>query len=154
MGGGSTWSKLKSNSTSGVDNEFWLGTVTTTGSSTITVTYSGSVSSDWIELSAQEYSNGFGASASWTTDTTGVTNTTSSSTTVALPSLSPSGSGELYVGMAFVSNYGRGWLHERLHVRSHAREQHLCLRFERLEFGSVRRRLSRRRALITRLPSY
>ena len=105
-GGGSTWRKLTSNSTGGVDNEFWLGTVATTGSSTITVTYSGSVSSDWIELSAQEYSNGFGASASWTTDTAGVTNTTSSSTTVALPSLSPSGSGELYVGMAFVSNTG------------------------------------------------
>ncbi len=105
-GGGSTWRKLTSNSTGGVDNEFWLGTVATTGNSTITVTYSGSVSSDWIELSAQEYSNGFGASASWTTDTSGVTNTTSSSTTIALPSLSPSGSGELYVGMAFVSNDG------------------------------------------------
>jgi RHS repeat-associated protein len=104
-GGGSTWRKLTSNSTGGDDNELWLGTVATTGSSTITVTYSGSVSSDWIELSAQEYSDGFGASASWTTDTSGVANTTSSSTTVALPSLTPSGANELYVGLASVDNY-------------------------------------------------
>ncbi|MEO9180359.1 MAG: RHS repeat-associated core domain-containing protein, partial [Acidimicrobiales bacterium] len=48
----------------------------------------------------------FGAGASWTTDTSGVTNSATSATPVALPSLTPSGTGELYFGLADVDNGG------------------------------------------------
>jgi hypothetical protein len=87
-GGGATWQKL-TNAGSNPDVELWLGTVTTTGSSTITVSYSGSVTSDAIELDAQEYTNGTGASTTWTKDVVGSSNNTSSSTEVDPGSWTP-----------------------------------------------------------------
>jgi RHS repeat-associated protein len=104
-GGGATWQKL-TNAGSNPDIELWLGTVTTAGSSTITVSYSGSVTSDAIELDAQEYTNGTGSSTTWTKDVVGSSNNTSSSTTVTFPTLTPSASHELYVGFARVPNTG------------------------------------------------
>jgi RHS repeat-associated protein len=104
-GGGATWQKL-TNAGSNPDIELWLGTITTTGSSTITVTYSGSVASDAIELDAQEYTNGTGSSTTWSQDVVGSSNNTTSSTTVAFPTLTPSATHELYVGFARIPNTG------------------------------------------------
>ncbi len=104
-GGGATWSKL-TNAGSNPDVELWLGTITTPGSSTITVTYSGSVTSDTIELDAQEYTNGTGSSTTWSQDVVGSSNNTSSSTSVTFPTLTPSASHELYVGFARMDNTG------------------------------------------------
>ncbi len=104
-GGGATWQKLTSmNSTpGGIEEELWLGTITTTGPSTITVTYSGGVSGFNSELDAQEFTNGTGASTTWSKDVTGTSENTSS-TNVAFPSLTPTGTGELYAGFANVEN--------------------------------------------------
>jgi len=104
-GGGATWQKL-TNTVDGVDVELWLGTVTTTGSSTITVSYSGSISSTSVELSAQEYTSSTGPTTVWSSDVVGNAHNDSSSTTVTFPSLTPSTSGELYVGYARVQNTG------------------------------------------------
>ncbi len=107
-GGGATWSKLTnmSSTSGGIEEELWLGTITTTGSSTITVTYSSSVSGDSSELNAQEFESSTGTSTTWAKDVAGTSNNTTSSTTVAFPSLTPTGTAELYAGFANVANTG------------------------------------------------
>jgi hypothetical protein len=72
--------------------------VTASGSSTINVTYSGSVSSTATELAAQEYTSSAGSSTTWTKDVASSVDTTSKSTALTFPTLTPSGTGELYVG--------------------------------------------------------
>jgi len=97
-GGGATWAKLTSyEDASSHDLEVWLGTVTTTGSSTISVSYSASVGSSSVELIAQEFTAGLGGASVWTKDVgSGISNATS--TTVASPTLTAASAGELYVG--------------------------------------------------------
>jgi hypothetical protein len=100
-GGGATWQKVRSVN-NGVDDELWIGTVSAVGNSTITVAYSASVSSDWVELSSQEFTYGTGASTTWSIDKNGeADNNWGSSSTLVYPSLTPAGSHELYVGMSF-----------------------------------------------------
>ena len=96
-----TWSKAVDYPVTahGYDAQIWYGTVTTTGSSTITVNYPGGAPSDWIEFNAQEFSSSAGSGTTWGVDHTG-TQSNASSTTETFPSLSPSGSGELYFGYA------------------------------------------------------
>ena len=60
---------------------------------------SGRRASDWIEFNAQEFSSSAGSGTTWGVDHTG-TQSNASSTTETFPSLSPSGSGELYFGYA------------------------------------------------------
>ena len=55
------------------------------------------------EYGAQEFSAGLGANTVWALDKSGTTNG-ASSTTVPFPSLTPSGTGELYFGYAQVAN--------------------------------------------------
>jgi len=106
-GGATTWTRLTqhTDSTDVVDDELWMGPVTTTGSSTISVTFSASVKSDLVELVAQEFSAGLGASTTWAQDTANSQNN-ASSTKVAFPSLTPASSAELYVGYGYVANSG------------------------------------------------
>jgi YD repeat-containing protein len=104
-GGGATgWTKISRSTANGGDNELWLGTVTTTGSSTITVTFSPSASGKITELDAQEFQSSTGTSTTWSVDVAGNAGTTVSSTVVNLPTLAPSGSGELYVDYTGVDN--------------------------------------------------
>jgi RHS repeat-associated protein len=103
-GGGATWKFLARDTGSLLGNtEFWLGTVTSTGSSTITVSYTSSIGSTYVDLVAQEFTDGTGASTTWTEDTSGGLNN-NSTTTVTLPTLTASSSGELYVGLAFTGS--------------------------------------------------
>jgi RHS repeat-associated protein len=97
-GGVTTWHKdvAKVGTEEGNDDEIWWGVVSTTGASTITVAYTGSFSDD--ELMAQEYSAGSGAT--WSAGASG--STSSSTSTVTFPSLTPSGPGQLYLGFAEV----------------------------------------------------
>jgi hypothetical protein len=101
-GGVSSWTRLKSYSSGGEDDELWLGTVSSPGASTISITYSGSVSSTWVELSAQEFSSGLGTSTTWALDNAGVVS--GSSTSLSFPSLTPAGSKELYFGYCDLAN--------------------------------------------------
>src|SRR6266851_5636292 len=79
-------------------HEVWLGTVTATGSTTITVTNSGGT---FMDLDGQEASSGLGASTAWSRD--GVQQVLASSniltTLVSYPSLTPATSA-WYVGHA------------------------------------------------------
>jgi RHS repeat-associated protein len=99
-GGVSTWSKAIAypGSATSSDIEIWWGKVTSTGSSTITVTWTGSNPS-YRELDAQEFTAGSGAT--WSVDKTGDASN-SSATSYNMASLTPSGSSELYYGLAVV----------------------------------------------------
>ena len=105
-GGVTTWHKIQEYyGATGNDVDLWYGTVTTTGSSTITFTWSGTLTGNVVEYNAQEFSAGLGSSTAWAVDTSG-THDSPSSTTVTFPSLTPSGSSELYVGFAVPNNTG------------------------------------------------
>jgi YD repeat-containing protein len=104
-GGGSTgWTKLSGSTANGSDTELWLGTVTTTGTSIISVTFSSSVAGKITEIDAQEYESSTGSSTTWSLDVAANAGTTTSSTTINLPTLAPTGSGELYVDYTNVNN--------------------------------------------------
>jgi RHS repeat-associated protein len=98
-GGVTTWSKSIAypGSATGSDIEIWWGKVTATGSSTITVTWSGSTPT-YRELDAQEFS---GSGATWSVDKTGQASS-STATSYNMASLSPTGTGELYFALAVV----------------------------------------------------
>jgi RHS repeat-associated protein len=103
-GGGATWKFLARETGSYLGNtELWLGTVTSTGSSTITVAYTTSIGSTYVDIAAQEFTDGTGVSTTWSEDTSGTLNN-NGVTTVTLPTLTASTSGELYVGLAFTNN--------------------------------------------------
>jgi YD repeat-containing protein len=103
-GGGATWKFLARETGSLLGNtELWLGTVTSTGSSTITVSYTTSIGSTHVDIAAQEFTDGTGASTTWSEDTSGIMNNSGVSA-VQLPTLTASASGELYVGLASTSN--------------------------------------------------
>jgi hypothetical protein len=94
-GGVSTWSLLVrivgSGSLAGC--ELWMGTVTTTGSSTVTVSAGLGVN---YSTAVQEFHSS--TAATWTAD--GVGNTAMGTASSGnLPSVTPAGSNELYVGM-------------------------------------------------------
>jgi len=81
----------------------WSGAVNTTGTATITATFSGSVSSIETGLVAQEFSASSGPSTVWGKDTSGgISNP--SSTTATFPKLIPTGTGELYFGYGATDN--------------------------------------------------
>jgi hypothetical protein len=101
-GGVSTWSKITSTTAgSGADTtsiDMWKGVVTSTGSSTITATFSGSTGNP-NELAAMEFTTG-STSGSWVVDASNTQYNSTSSTTVTFPSLTPQSSRDLYVGYA------------------------------------------------------
>ena len=97
-GGVTTWNKAAGfDGYLNADEEIWYGKVTSTGSSTVTVAWSGSVSGLSTEYTAQEFNTALGSGTNWSVDKTGTLNNSSSST-VTYPSLSPSTAGELYFG--------------------------------------------------------
>lgn len=97
-GGVASWTLLERFNDGSHDLELWMGTVTAPGPATLGVTYSGSAAGDDVDLDAQEFSAG-NASATWTLDAAGGQGN-ASSTTIQFPSLTASGSGELYFGFA------------------------------------------------------
>ncbi len=90
-GGGATgWSKLESYADGSHDNEIWLSTVTTTGSATLTATFSASVSGVDVDFNAQEFTAGLGSGTTWSKDT-GSGQSNSAGSTFDFPSLTPAG---------------------------------------------------------------
>jgi hypothetical protein len=103
-GGVATWTKgVQFAGSEAADEEIWFGKVTTTGASTITFTWSSSISGHTAEYGAQEYSAGLGSTTTWALDKSGTLNN-ASSTSVGFPSLTPSASGELYFGYSVLPN--------------------------------------------------
>jgi RHS repeat-associated protein len=101
-GGKTSWSSSKVAGGAADGVELWTGTVTSTGSSTITVTWSGSVAGNWTEIDAQEFSPGTGYT--WAVDGSQSGFTTGTSTTVDFPSLTAASSNELYYGYAIAGD--------------------------------------------------
>ncbi len=102
-GGVGTWTKgvQFAGTTEARDVEIWYGTVTTTGSATITFNWSSALpGGQTSDYSAQEFTAGLGAGAVWTLDASGHSDNTAGNTTVTYPPLTPSASGELYYGFA------------------------------------------------------
>ena len=103
-GGVSSWTNAVISNGNGTVSrvEMWVGTVTATGSSTITVTYSAAPGSE--EVTATEFTAaGVNASTTWGVDTTGSQINTSSSV-VTFPNLNAINSDELYYGYGQVQN--------------------------------------------------
>ncbi|HSX37021.1 MAG TPA: hypothetical protein VLG13_02805, partial [Patescibacteria group bacterium] len=104
-GGVSTWSKIVANAGNGTVNrvEMWAGTVTSTGTSNITVTYSSSPGVE--EITATEFTAaGVNASTSWGTESFSSQLNSTSSSTVTMPSLTSVNGSELYIGYGQVQN--------------------------------------------------
>jgi hypothetical protein len=112
-GGGCTgWTKIDGWQAKTFANrmELWYGIVTTTGSQTITVTYTPANFTSYSEFIAEEISSPYGASAIWTVVASGSTDS-ASTTSVTLPSLRSGPSGlQGYVGYWSQGNYTiPGW---------------------------------------------
>ena len=104
-GGVTNWNKAAYSNASGAgDAEIWWGVITATGSSTITVTFPGGSNHN---LGALQFTAGAGYY--WYQDGPGGGTTgTAKATSGNYPSLTPSGSGELYVGTALLAGGGPG----------------------------------------------
>lgn len=102
-GGVTNWTKVTSNTntTGQGNNEMWRGVVTSTGSASITVTYSSAAGAN--EIVTDEYTMG-SSTGTWAVDTSGTAINSGSQTTVNYPSLTPTNSSELYVGYAWSQN--------------------------------------------------
>lgn len=106
-GGNCTWSRLAGPfaGSIGVNIDMWMGLVSSVGSGTITVTYSGSTGSNGNCFDYLEFTSGGGAGTVWALDgTAGTKNNTTSSTTVTFPTLVPSGSNRMYIGNSVLGN--------------------------------------------------
>lgn len=84
----------------GVTVELWTGMVVTPGTSNITVTWSASVAAMFVAFDTQAFTAGLGANTVWAVDKSG-SQDNATATTCAFPSLTPFGSGELYVGFGY-----------------------------------------------------
>jgi hypothetical protein len=110
LGGGvSLWTETEGpyNRNDDQDLELWIGTVTTTGPSVITVHLEGETTPVDTELTTQEFSSSLGSHTYWSVDIyadAGIHNVPSKN--VTFPALTPHGSGELYFGYASGSSTG------------------------------------------------
>lgn len=88
--------------------EMWLGRVATTGSSTLTLAWTTSISTTGRTFGVKQFSAG-GIGTVWTADGTGgISNNTGTPTNVVFPSLTPTGANRCYIGFAYVANTGTG----------------------------------------------
>ncbi len=105
-GAGGDWTKLAqvSDSVQNRDIEEWLAPISRTGSRVLTVHFSRAISRTRVELNAQEFTNGTGASTDWAEDVGTSTMNDTASSTITYPTLAPALSGELYVGFSRASS--------------------------------------------------
>jgi hypothetical protein len=104
-GGVNTWTKAVVSAGNGTVNrvEMWVGTVTATGNSNITVTYSSSPGSE--EITATEFTAaGVNASTSWGIESAASQLNSTSSTNFNFPNMTAVNGSELYVGYGQVQN--------------------------------------------------
>jgi len=104
-GGVTNWNKVIANAGNGTVNrvEMWVGTVTSIGSTSLTVTYSSSPGAN--EITATEFTAaGVNASTSWGIESSAAQLNSTSSTTVTYPNATAVNGSELYIGYAQVQN--------------------------------------------------
>ena len=137
-GGGArgTWTKLMqvTDPTQRRDVEEWMGPISqaSSGSSVITVHFSGDVSGTRVELDAQQFTAGGGGSTVWEKDVAGNAQNDTASQAVSFPALVPAASNELYVGFSRATSDSRAGSSPGFIYRVPHREQPLHLRPERL----------------------
>jgi hypothetical protein len=98
-GGVASWSPVVLNNGNGTTKrlEMWMGTVTATGSATITVHYSNPPGA--YEVTATEFTaSGINGSTKWTAQNSNAVSNTGSVTTITYPSLTTQNNSELYFG--------------------------------------------------------
>jgi hypothetical protein len=83
--------------------EIWIGTVTASGTNSATVTYSSTNVGSFTELSADVFSSSYGNASSWAAVANGANGSASAVTTVTWPSLTTTGSGEMYIGASYIA---------------------------------------------------
>lgn len=102
-GGVTVWFSGGTDVESGVASvAIYYGIITSVGAATLTVGFSPSNAGIATRITAQQFS--IGQPAQWTLDKTGGSLNTVNSTTLSWPSLVPTQAGELYVGIARISN--------------------------------------------------
>lgn len=85
--------------------DLWMGVVTASGSSTITITGNSSLAAVGVSMFAQQFHSSAGSGTSWSIDATGTGRTNGSSTSVTFPTVVPSGSGgRAYIGLGWTTN--------------------------------------------------
>lgn len=96
-GGNANWITVVPNwqSTHGNSMAMFMGTQTSVGTATATITFSGSVSAMYMEYIAMSFHSDL-ARPNWSIDKINTISSSSTSTAVSLPSLTPTGTGELY----------------------------------------------------------
>jgi len=106
-GGVSSWSRVGSPWTDAEATpstmEWWIGTVTATGSSSISVTWNAAVGSHFNEITVQDF-HAVGGTGVWTAEATGNQSNPSSSGTVTYPTLAATNQPEIYMGYASTPN--------------------------------------------------
>ncbi|HEY2003645.1 MAG TPA: hypothetical protein VGH44_00845 [Candidatus Saccharimonadia bacterium] len=100
-GGVSGWHHVVSHLGTGFV-DLWEGSVTTTGASTVTITYSATPANN-VDLDVEEYSAGVGTNGNWVV-TASNTISNSSSTTLTFPSVVATWNNSLYVGYVRTSS--------------------------------------------------
>jgi hypothetical protein len=95
-GVGSNWHYVDSYTGASSHEELWQGTVSTTGSSSVTVNFSSAPNAE-IELVAYEFDAGLGPQTGWTVVTSG-SKANGSNTQITYPTLTSTAAGELYFG--------------------------------------------------------
>ncbi|MDQ1663501.1 MAG: hypothetical protein QOJ68_3481, partial [Blastococcus sp.] len=103
-GGVNTWNRASAYLT--VDGfhgqELWWGTVTSPGTSTLTVSYTGGATAGTSEsassIDVQEFASSAGTSTVWSVDKTGKVDDGTTATTLDYPTLTPSAPPEAYFG--------------------------------------------------------
>lgn len=104
-GGVTTWARVANPFVgSGSTVDMWMGIVTTAGSSTITITGSASLAAVTVRLIAQQFTSILGSGTQWALAITGTGVTNTSSTTVTFPTVTPTGTNQVYVGYAETAN--------------------------------------------------
>lgn len=84
----------------------WMGVVATTGSSTITVTGSGSLAAVTSRLVAQQFTSAGGTGTTWAVDTAGTGRNNTSSTTVTYPTVAVGTANRAYLGYGSTATVG------------------------------------------------
>jgi hypothetical protein len=102
-GGVNNWLEDTAVSEDGYDGQIWWGVVTSAGSSTVTLSVSGSYVAD--EIVAQEF-GAVGTGVRWSAGEAG--HSLSTTSTVTFPALTPTSSSELYFGYGLLSGTGLG----------------------------------------------
>ena len=101
------WTKIGTYAlaTGGIYISWWWGIVTTTGAGTITLANMGGQTRGIV---CTEFATSSGAAQTWALVTTNTSNTPSPSASGTFASVSPTGSGQLYIGASFMGGGGAG----------------------------------------------